>query len=246
MKIALSAVISMIISAGLMFFLMNLRIVHNKNAADFEKLLVAEQTVQKRFEGLSTQITSQLAAFSEVVAAYKDFSLKILVENDRSSPVVTEMASQFLKPMGFSVLEIADSSWRVLSSGHFPASAGNSSAEKADHLSDKATLCIENIMGIPTLTLQAKTAFSIAGFTFHVAGGLTIDKALLDRLTPAGNVTLVLKKGNEYIGMEGIGSISAIKDHKVNINDKTYFASEIQIPSAGLEEEVSIIVLVGK
>ena len=106
MKIVLSVLISIIVTAGLMFFLMNLRISKIKNAADLDELLVAEQTVQKRFEELSLQIASQLEAFSEVIASYKDFSLKILVENDRSSPVVTEMASQFLRPMGFSVLEI--------------------------------------------------------------------------------------------------------------------------------------------
>ena len=246
MKIVLSVLISIIVTAGLMFFLMNLRISKIKNAADLDKLLVAEQTVQKRFEELSLQIASQLEAFSEVIASYKDFSLKILVENDRSSPVVTEMASQFLRPMGFSVLEITDSSWTILSSGHFPASAGNSSAEKAGRLSKKAALCTEDIMGVPTLTFQAKTTFSIAGFTFHVAGGLTLDKTLLERLTPAGNVTLVLKKGDEYIGMEGIGSISAIKDHRIIINDKEYPASEIEVSSAGLDEKVLLIVIIDK
>ncbi|MBN1575693.1 MAG: hypothetical protein JW913_04025 [Chitinispirillaceae bacterium] len=246
MKIVVTAIISIIITALLMFLFMNVQLNHGKNAADLERLHFVEQAVRKRLDDLSTRIEFQLKAFSDVVASHKEFSLRLLVENDRSSPVVTEMASQFLKPMGFSVLEITDSSGSILSSGHFPASAGNRSVHTDGRLSEKAAATMENIMGTPILTLQAETGFSIAGFPFHLTGGLTIDDTLLARLAPNGNVTLLLKKGGEYTGMENIRSISAITDRHIIINDKKYPASEIEIPSRGIDEMVSLIVFLTK
>ncbi len=246
MKSIVSAIVSVILSAGLTYYVMDLQMAKHKKASDLEKLNMAEKSVRKRLDELSERITLQLKAFSEVVSNYKDFSLKILVENDPYSPIVTEIASRFLKPMGFSLLEITDSSWKILSSGHFPASVGNSSAEKARFLSGKASLCVDNILGEPTLTLQAKTDFSIAGFTFHTTGGVIVDKELLEILKPGQEVTLLLKKGNEYIGMDGIGAVSPVKDHNIIINDKRYLAAEIEIPSEGIEDNVSVIVVLNR
>ncbi len=246
MKTAVIAVASSLCAAIIIFLIMNIGLQREKDAADLALLLSVEQTMQKRIDDISSQIQFQVKAFSDVVAAHKDFSLRILAENDRTSPVITEMASQFIKPMGFSVLEITDSAWSILSSGHFPASAGNSCAEKAGQLSDKATACTDNIMGTPTLTLQARNGFTIAGFLFYVMGGITIDASLLTRLTPNKKVKLLFKKGGEYIGMDNIGSISAITDHRIIINDKKFLAAELPIPSAVTEEKMSLIVLVDK
>ncbi|MBN1308386.1 MAG: hypothetical protein JXA18_10745 [Chitinispirillaceae bacterium] len=246
MRIAITATVSTVITAVLVFFIMNNRLNHAKSAADLERLHFAEQTVQKRLNDLSVRIESRLKAFADVVASNNNFSLRLLVENDRSSPVVTETASQFLKPMGFSVLEITDSSRSILSSGHFPASAGNRSVHTDGHLSGEAAATMENIMGTPTLALQAETDFSIAGFPFHATGGLAIDNGLLARLAPNDNVALLLKKGGDYIGMDNIHSISSITDRHIIINDKKYPASEIEIPSTGIDEKVSLIVLLKK
>ena len=118
----------------------------------------------------SARIQAQLQSLAEVVAANKEFFLRLLVENDRSAPAVTEIAARFLEPMGFSVLEITDSSRTILSSGHFPASAGNKSMHQAGVLSKKLSAIMENIMGTPTLTMQAEYPFTIAGFNFLVSG----------------------------------------------------------------------------
>ena len=246
MKITLTALISALVAAGIVFFLMNAHLANNKEEANLEMLLSVEKTVQKQIHELFSEMEQQVQALCDVIAAHKDFSLRILVENDRSSPVITEMAVQFMDPMGFSVLEIADSSNIILSSGHFPASAGNSCAQKAELLSDETAACMENIMGKSTLTLQSKNRFSIAGFSFYVMGGTKLDALLLKRLTPNDKVTLLLKNGNEFIGMDAVRSISPITDHTIVINDKEYLASEIDVPAAGLEEELKIYILLDK
>jgi hypothetical protein len=243
MKTAVMVGIAIILSAVVTFFILKSTSGDTKQAFTVQRLLTAQQTVQKRLDDYYTQIESQLKSFADVVATHKDFSLKILVENDRSALVVTELAGLFLKPMGFSVLEITDSSRTILSSGHFPASAGNKSLHQAHQLSKNVLATTENIMGLPTLTLQAEYNFSIAGFSFFVTGGVTVDDKLLARLAPNDQTILLLKKGENYTGMDNISSISAITDNQIIINDKKYPAAEIEVPSSGVDEKISIIVL---
>lgn len=243
MKTIVTAIVSSLLAAGVVFFLMNTRLKQASDAAELEMLLSAEETVQKQISELSERIDKQLSALCDVVSAHKDFSLKILVENDRSSPVISEMASHFLHPMGFSVLEITDSANVILSSGHFPASAGNRSAKKAETLSSETTACVDNIMGVKTLTLQTKKSFTIAGFPFYIMGGVTLDSTLLHSLSPRKNVTLLLKNGNDFIGMKDIRSISKITGHTIIINDTEYLAAKCPINTAGLENDLSLLIL---
>jgi hypothetical protein len=245
MKIAITALVTAVVVGGLLVFLMITRQQKADNAAKLSLLTAMEQTVQKELQEASSHIERQLQEFSEVIAADKQFSLKILVENDRSSQLVTEMAEKFMGPMGFSVLEISDASHRILSSGHFPASAGNSNQAKMELLTSEASAVDENIMGTPTLTIQAKSGFAIAGFNFYTSGGITLDDAFLRRLTPNDAVTLLLKHGEEYIGKDGIRSISPITDHQIIINDKELPASELVIPSSGDAGELKLIVILG-
>lgn len=243
MKLAVTAIAAVLVTAGLMLFIMKTGSTRQAERTRQAQLTVMQQAVEKRLADLSDQIESQLHSFADVVAGHKDFSLKILVENDRSSPLVTEMAGQFLKPMGFSVLEISDSAWTILSSGHFPASAGNNSILRSTATSGKVRLCTADIRGTPTLTLQSQRGFTIAGIPFHVAGGLTIDSTLLARLAPAPGVGVLLNNNGTYTGMDDVRSISSIKDGRIIINDKKYPAVEIQIPAGEGGEKVSLIVV---
>lgn len=246
MKITITALVTALVVGGIFTFIMITRQQQAQENARLATLVSAEQSVRKELKEISVFIEQQLQALSEVVAADKNFSLKILVENDRSSQQVTEIAEKFMRPMGFSVLEISDASNRILSSGHFPASAGNNNKKKMDLLTPEATAVMENIMGTPTLTLQAKRTFTIAGFKFRTSGGVTIDDAFLDRLAPNDNVTLLLKRGEEYIGKGGIRSVSPITDNQIIINDIPLPASSITLPSSGLDEELTLIVISGK
>lgn len=203
------------------------------------------QSVKSTLASRSRQLTDQLQAFSATIASNKDFSLKVLVENDRSSRAITEMASQYLKPMHFTVLEILDSASTILSSGHFPANAGNKS-KKAASLSDTTVACNENVMGETVLTLQARKKFTIADFAFFVAGGLSLDSAFLADITPAPNVRLILKNGSTYTGMGAVRSISALENSQIIINDKKYTASSIILPSAGIDDTLMLFVLLDK
>jgi hypothetical protein len=243
MKTIITIIVTAIVVGGGTFFSLKSIGSKQQTQCDLQTLLTAKQTVQKRLEDFSTRTQAQLQSLARVVEADKEFSLRILVENDRSAPAVTEMAGQFIDPMGLSVLEITDSSRTILSSGHFPASAGNKSMHKAGVLSTKLTATMENLRGTPTLTLLAEYPFAIAGFRFFLSGGIVVDTKLLELLTPIERILLLLKNGDTYLGMENITSVSAISDNQIIINDEKYPAAEIELPVAGMDRKISLIVV---
>ncbi len=243
MKCTIITIVSSIVCAGAVFLLMGNRIEQQKEASTHETLSMITESVEKSLGDVSERIGSKLQALADVLATDKDFALRILVENDRTSPSITEMAAHYRNPMGFSVLDITDSSFTILSSGHFTAQAGNSAEQKAAVLSDHASAYTENIMGNPTLTYQAKTGFTIEGFRFYVMGGVTIDSMLLEQLKPNEKTGLLLKRGDRYIGMADIRSISEVTENSIIINDKTYPAATLSVPGSGSEEELKLIVL---
>jgi hypothetical protein len=195
------------------------------------KLHQIEITVQKNMRLISTEIESKLISFADAVAGDQVFSLRLLGEQDRSSPDVTQFASRFIKPMGFSVLDIIDSSSMVVSSGAFIASAGGSVTEKISALGKKPGFYMDKIMGKVVLTFQAKKAFLMADIPFYVSGGCCVDKSFLEKLAPDDSCGLFIKVGEEIFGNDTIRTVSDLKNHKIIINDKEYDAVVIPLAS---------------
>ena len=243
MKYVITVLVTLLLVGALVFILFQQRSKKEIARAKVRELKQVEQSVQKRFQGLTSQLSAQLTSFATSVASNRNFSLRLLVENDRSSPDITEMAVHFRGPMGFSVLEITDSAYVILSSGHFPASAGNRIEEKAAQLTSEPLILTDNVMGAPKLTMQLKKKFHIAEIPFYVIGGLEIHDQFLSGLCPREGVMILLKTGNEYLGKPGIRSISEVKDSKIFINDKEYYATQMGLPLAGGETASLIIVL---
>jgi hypothetical protein len=195
------------------------------------KLHQIEITVQKNMRLISLEIENKLTSFAEAVADDRVFSLRLLGEQDRSSPDVTQFASKFIKPMGFSVLDIIDSSQMIVSSGAFIASAGGKVTEKFSALGKKPSFFIDKIMGETVLTYQAKKAFRMADIPFYVSGGARVDKNFLEKLAPYDSCGLFFKVGDEIVGNDSIHTVSDLKDHKIIINDKEYDAAVIPLGS---------------
>jgi len=189
--------------------------------------------VEKQVMDKSLHLSDQLSAFSRVVAADREFSMKPLVENNRSAPEITEIASRFMEPMGLSMLEIADSQHVLLSCGQFPANAGTSTADKEALLNDKGVFIEDNVKGQKILTLQALIRFKILDAGFYCTGGQVVDENFVSRMSPGNGIRLLLKQGQKVMGMENVESISDVKDSTIIINNKTYQAMSIALPFAG-------------
>ena len=214
--------------------------------SNLQQLNIVELSVKKRLSMVGAKLNMQLAAFSNAVSSDKNFSLKLLVENDKSSADVVDIAGRYLKAMDFSVLEVVDSNSTIVSSGHFPASVGLSDKDHITQLSSSPVAVEGNIMGNKVLTYQLKKEFRIADFAFYAVGGVEINEKFLSELAPFEKVKVLLKMGNKYIGMNDIRSISEIKDRKIIINDKEYFATQFPFSSAESSNKALLLVVIEK
>jgi hypothetical protein len=152
-----------------------------------------------------------------------------------------------MKPMGFSFLDVTDSAGIILSSGRFPASAGNALGDKAAHLSAEPIFLEDTQMGVPVPTLQAAASFSVADcITFHAMGGITIDSALLARLSPCEGVTVFLRYDTTIVGLQDVQKISDVKNHRIVINDREYPAMQLPLPAADSKNRPMLIVVLMK
>ena len=208
------------------------------------ELAATKESVTKRLHEITYDIAGRLEAFADEVASDQQFSLRLLAENNRSAPEVALKARQFLKPMGFSLLDVTDSAYVILSSGEFPASAGNSASQKVMLLSEEPKILEDNIVGQKALTFQAKRKFMIAGsIPFYALGGLIVDDRFLGELSPRSGVRVLLKQGSTVLGMPSVRTISGVKDGKIIVNDKEYPAFEMALPYAGEGEAPQLIVV---
>lgn len=238
--------IGALLCGSITFFVMKEQYSKKNSGFDLQQLNTAELSVKKRIATLDARLTVQLSAFSDAVSSDKNFSLKLLVENDKSSTDVVDIAGRYLKAMDFSVLEVVDSSNTIVSSGHFPASAGLNDKDHIAQLSSEPVAAEENIMGNLVLAFQLKKEFKIADYPFFAVGGIEINDKFLSELAPFEKVKVLLKLKNKYIGMNDIRSISEIKDHKIIINDKEFFATQFPFPSVKSNGEVLLLVVIEK
>lgn len=206
------------------------------------QILRAGAAVDKGVDDMAQRLETQLKGLGEAIEFERDFAMKLLVERDSMAAAITEIAGQYMKPMGFSALDIIASSGTVLSSGHFPARAGNLAAAKAAQLDSGAMFVYENFRGRQVLTFQAKRSITASGAKLAAIGGFAVDSAFLQQLRPHGGVRILLRIGAEIIGRSDIETISPITNNTIIINDSTFNAASATLPAAGIDERAEIIV----
>jgi hypothetical protein len=216
-----------------------------QNEQTNKELAFVKQAVEQQINSQMDCIARQIAGFSAVVAGDRDFSMKLIVEKEKSAPEVTEIAQRYLAPMALSILSITDSQYVLLSCGHFPANAG-SVFESASILGDKPAFIMDNVKGATVLTLQSKVRFKILDAVFFACGGMTADKDFLARLTCWPGYSILIKQGTTVLGMEKVESISDIKDSTILLNNVRYPVAAIALPFAGTGDAPLCIVMSNK
>lgn len=242
----LPAFIAGFLLASVIFLLALLSQIRLRHEAETNaRLAFAGQMVRIAIEQKERDIAERLAAFAEATKSDQMFSLRLLAENNPTAPEVNARASKFLGPMGFSFLDITDSAGTILSSGRFPASAGNSIARKMTQLSGEPRFMEDNLMGVAVPTLQAEALFKVADcITFHALGGIVIDSALLSRLSPCEGVTVFLRYDTTTMGLPNVQKISDVRNRRIMINDKEYPAVQLPFSTVdGKAEPILIVVL---
>lgn len=209
-----------------------------------QELQCIGQIINNQILNQSLKLSEQLTAFSKVIASDREFSMKLLVENNRSAPEVTEAAGRYMEPMGLSILEITDSQHILLSCGEFQANAGTSIAGKQALLSEKGVFIQDAIKGKSELTVQALVKFKILDAEYYCCGGLVVDDNFLKQLDPGSGFKLFFKQGQKVFGLENAEGFSSLTDSTIVINTKTYPAISFSLPApAGCAEALSCIII---
>ena len=208
-----------------------------------KELASTKAAVEKNIDDIAANLLLQLQGFCASVADDRDFAMKLIVEKDYSAPEVADIALSYMKAMGLSFLEVTDADFRILSSGHFPASAGNKSLQKSSLPDSSANFMFDNIKGADVLSLQIKIPFSCAGALFYCVGGIAVDEHFITGLIPHEGTRLIFKHGKDIVGMEDIETMSELKDNSIIINDRSWLAESLVIPWAGEADAPEIIIL---
>ena len=212
-----------------------------------EELLCIGQIINSQILNQSQKLSEQLSAFSKVIASDREFSMKLLVENNRSAPEVTEAAVRYIEPMGLSILEISDSQHVLLSCGEFEANAGTSIAGKEALLGEKGVFIEDVIKGKSELTMQVMVKFNILDAHYYCCGGFVVDDKFLKQIDPGNGFKFFFKQGQKVFGLENAEGLSNLTDSTVVMNAKTYPAMSFTLPVAtGSTEALSCIVLQDK
>ena len=244
MKQLFSILAGAVIAAGICFVIFMHARGRQHDAAIRAELAAATQSVQTRLDAVEADIASRLAAFARSTVIDQIFALRLIAENNPTAPEVTGRAAEFLSPMGFTILDITDSSGVILSSGSFIASAGNPVPEKLPKLSPAPVFIKDKVVGVDLLTLQAKAPITIAdSIRLYALGGTTVDSAFLALLAPRSGVAVLLRRNGSVAGWQGMRSISDINNDRITIDGKKYPAAQIPIPVVDETSPTALIVV---
>jgi hypothetical protein len=244
-KTVVFIVLTIIVTALSTMLILNNTSTRESGSRSVFTIVDAELAVKERIAQMNADMFAQMSAFCNAVIADSYFSLKLYGENDRSAQEVVAFAGKYMTTMGFSVLKIADSDFSIVSSGHFPASSGNEIKNQLNSYQNSPAVGNETIVDRTVLTYQIKKEFRISDYKLYALGGVQINDSFFKRLTPWNKVGVIMKRGNEFEGMD-VKTVSELKDGKIIINDKEYFATMIPLASTDKAMEASLIVTLEK
>ncbi|HSC30280.1 MAG TPA: HAMP domain-containing sensor histidine kinase [Gemmatimonadaceae bacterium] len=134
---------------------------------------------------------------SSLVAALDDdnrFRLAVLQGDAAGRAYVLDLAGREMRLTGLSMLQIQDSSGRILSSGHFRNEYDRLEPDLPVLLASvrRAALVHARTPDGPMLVLARVDSVRLAGRRFAVVGGVQVDSAFLGRLAPGADFSMAL------------------------------------------------------
>lgn len=204
----------------------------------------AREAVQRRLSQDCQLLHAQMQGLASQIPQEREFTMKLLVENDRTAPEVTDLAPRYRAAMGLSLLDIADSAGTLLSSGHFPANAGSSVSVKLANVGEEPVFVHDTVNGRAVLTLQSRAGCAVEGVHFSCVGGWIVDETYLARLAPWTGVTVIVRQETGVLGMSGVSSMSELLNNSIVLNNRTFAADTVAIPFAGAGPAPQLLVLI--
>lgn len=173
--------------------------------AEYESRVAAMVSVMEADLGReSGTVAARLSALASDLAHDNRFRLAAVQADPSSRPYLLDYAGEAMRLSGLSLLQVQDSSGRILSSGHFRNQFDRLQPELARFLAatrDTMVLLRAQTPEAPLLALARIDSFRVGGRRFTLVGGIEAERRVLGALArePDLSVTLV------YPGTEAPG-----------------------------------------
>jgi signal transduction histidine kinase len=161
------------------------------------------------------RVVGRLAALVKDLSTDNRFRLAAVQGETGSRTYLLDWAGGAMRLSGLSLLQIQDSSGRILSSGHFRNEYDRLRPELPDFLlatGDAPSLVRVRTAESPLLALAAAERFAVAGRRFVLVGGIAAEDRFLRRLDPDPDLSVALETpdsaGTQGTGAQVVGSIS--------------------------------------
>ena len=142
----------------------------------------------------SRALASRLASLSSELARSDRFRLAALRSDPASRQYLLDYAGHAMRLSGLSMLQVQDSSGRILSSGHFRNEFDQLQPELPRLLARAGTMALVRTRTpeAPLLALARVDSFMVGGREFTLVGGIEAEGRLFDRLTRNGELSVAL------------------------------------------------------
>jgi signal transduction histidine kinase len=161
------------------------------------------------------RVTAGLTALAEELTRDNRFRLAAVRGDPGSRSYLLDWAGEAMRLSGLSLLQLQDSSGRILSSGHFRNEYDQVRPELPGFLraaGDAPALVRARTAESPLLVLAASEPFAVAGRPFVLVGGIAAEDRFLRRLDPDPELAVTLDSsatsGRADVGAELVGSLA--------------------------------------
>ncbi len=194
--------------------------------------------VEARLKSYRTDLENGLCGFSSAVSNDRNFSVKLLVEQDTAAAEVVGIAALYKKAMRFDLLDICDSAGKIISDGD---GAVQGSLVHTNPSSQDFLPMSDSLVGTgKVLTLQARIPFQCSNAPLFASGGVILDNSFFNEFSPSRDCRLIMRHNDELFGMDAVKTISQYSDGKILIDNEPWIAAPID-PGFGADWQAWIV-----
>ena len=203
-------------------------------ALEAERLESLVRRLERDIDDESAAIAARLATLTEVLRADNRFRRATIQHTNADRSYLLDYGENAVRMTGLDMLQIQDGSGRILSSGHFRNAYDRVEAELPRFV--RAAPAGVAIARARTpegsfLALVRADSFRLGGRRFTVVGGVSVERRLLARLAPGGQLGVFVLVPDDTIGSGRMlaASDSVVWDRSLPFID----ASASDVPAVG-------------
>jgi len=167
----------------------------NRLTTEYQQRVAAlASVIRADLDQRSEGIAQRLAALREAIAQDNKFRSAVVQQGSERSYLL-DYAGDAMRLAGLSLLQIQDSTGRIVSSGHFRNEYDRSDPALPRLLAEgpAGTALVEaRTAEAPFLALARVDSLRVGGRLFTLVGGMAVDASLLARLTPDSELTVAV------------------------------------------------------